>query len=60
MDNQVVLNTLNHYNAQYIYVGAFERKKYPEANLQRFSAFMQIVYRSDGVFIYKVNRAPQP
>ncbi|GCE17465.1 DUF2298 domain-containing protein [Dictyobacter kobayashii] len=50
----VVLNTLKHYNAQYVYVGFFEYKKYPGVDLKRFGAFMQIVYSTQGVSIYKV------
>jgi hypothetical protein len=34
-------------------VGAVELAKYPQADLQRFSAFMQVVYSADGVTIYK-------
>ena len=51
---QVVLALLAHYHAQYVYVGPLEEQKYPKANLQRFAAFMQVVYSADGVTIYKV------
>ena len=50
----VVLTTLAHYNAQYVYVGAFEQKKYAKFNLKRFEGFMQRVYDADGVTIFQV------
>lgn len=50
----VVLSLMARYHAQYLYVGLLERVKYPTANLQRFSAFMQVVYSADGVTIYMV------
>jgi YYY domain-containing protein len=50
----VVLSLMARYHAQYLYVGLLERAKYPTANLQRFSAFMQVVYSADGVTIYRV------
>jgi uncharacterized membrane protein len=49
-----VLSILARYKAQYIYVGALESKLYPQVNLHRFSAFMQVVYNANGVTIYKV------
>ncbi|HLG61351.1 MAG TPA: DUF2298 domain-containing protein [Ktedonosporobacter sp.] len=51
---EVVLAIMNHYHAQYLYVGALEYAKYASANLHRFSTFMQIVYNANGVTIYKV------
>jgi YYY domain-containing protein len=53
-DSATVLSLLAHYNAQYLYVGPVEYAKYPNANLHRFSAFMQVVYNAEGVTIYKV------
>jgi uncharacterized membrane protein len=50
----VVLSLMARYHAQYLYVGLLERVKYPTANLQRFSAFMQVVYSADGATIYMV------
>ena len=50
----VVLTTLAHYNARYVYVGAFEQKKYAKINLKRFEGFMQRVYDADGVTIFQV------
>jgi YYY domain-containing protein len=50
----VVLRLLARYHASYLYVGELEREAYPGANLQRFGAFMHIVYSADGVTIYQV------
>jgi uncharacterized membrane protein len=50
----VVQALMARYHAQYLYVGPLEQEKYPTANLQRFSAFMQIVYSANGVTIYMV------
>ncbi len=51
-DANLVLTTMARYQAQYLYVGPLERIKYPHVNLQRFSAFMQVVYNAAGVTIY--------
>ena len=53
-DPRVVLSIMARYNAQYLYVGPLEFTKYVEVNLYRYSAFMQIVYKTKGVTIYKV------
>jgi YYY domain-containing protein len=53
-DPNVVLATMARYHAQYLYVGALEYIKYPNINLQRFRAFMNVVYNKDGVTIYQV------
>ena len=50
----LVLSTMALYHAEYLYVGPLERVKYPTANLTRFKTFMQVVYNTDGVTIYKV------
>lgn len=50
----VVLSVMGNYHAQYLYVGPLEYQKYPTANLHRFSNFMQVVYNSNGVTIYKI------
>lgn len=54
--SQDVLNLMARYNAQYLYVGSLEQQSYLSsgANLQRFGAFMKIVYQHDGVTIYQV------
>lgn len=50
----VVLSLMARYQAQYLYVGPLEKAKYPNADLHRFSSYMQVVYTADGVTIYKV------
>ena len=54
----VVLALMARYHAQYLYVGILEKEKYPTANLQRFGAFMQVVYSADGVTIYVRDPVP--
>ncbi len=49
-----VLSVMNYYHAQYLYVGPLEYMKYHAANLHRFSTYMQVVYNTDGVTIYKI------
>ncbi len=56
-DPRVVLSLMARYNAQYLYVGPLEFTKYVDANLYRYSAFMQVVYKTKGVTIYKVRYA---
>lgn len=51
---QTVLSLMAHYHAQYLYVGQLEHAKFPNADLHRYSAFMQIVYNANGTIIYKV------
>ncbi len=50
----MVLSLMNRYNAHYLYVGSLEKTTYPQANLNRFSGFMQTVYSANGVTIYRV------
>lgn len=52
-----VLQLLHVYHASYLYVGALERQKYPQADLGRFAQFLRIVYQRDGVTIYAVSEA---
>ncbi len=49
-----VLSLMSRYHARYIYVGSLEKTTYPQANLNRFSGFMQTVYSANGVTIYRV------
>jgi YYY domain-containing protein len=51
-----VLSTMARYQAQYVYVGALERVKYPSVDLTRFGAFMQTVYNQHGVVIYRIKK----
>lgn len=53
-DQQIVLNLLRQYHVKLVYVGYAERELYPNANLDRFSAFLRVLYRHDGVTIYQV------
>jgi YYY domain-containing protein len=53
-DPHVVFSLMAHYKAQYLYVGPLEMAKYTNADLHRYSRFMQIVYNAEGVTIYKV------
>ena len=49
-----VLALLRQYHVRYVYVGFIERNLYATANLDRFSAFLHLVYHRDGVSIYAV------
>jgi len=44
---------LDRYHVQYVYVGAIERQAYPGLGLDKFRAFMDVVYDQDGVTIYR-------
>ncbi|GAC1575694.1 MAG: DUF2298 domain-containing protein [Ktedonobacteraceae bacterium] len=50
----VVLSVMNYYHAQYLYVGPLEYMKYHAVDLHRFGTYMQVVYNTDGVTIYKI------
>jgi YYY domain-containing protein len=52
---QAVLSLMKQYDARYLYVGSIEKTAYPQANLNRFSGFMQTVYSANGVTIYQVS-----
>jgi YYY domain-containing protein len=49
-----VLSLMNQYNAHYLYVGPLEKTTYTQANLNRFSTFMQTIYSAKDVTIYQV------
>jgi len=51
---ETVLSLMKRYNARYLYIGSLEKTTYPQANLNRFSGFMQKVYSANGVTIYRV------
>lgn len=53
-DANTVLALLRQYGARYVYVGAAERQLYPEADFERFGAYLKPVYQGDGVTIYEV------
>ncbi len=54
-DSAQVLQLLHFYHAGYLYVGALERQKYPQADLGRFAQFLSVVYQRDDVTIYAVS-----
>jgi len=45
---------LERYRVRYVYLGQNERKRYPPQGLDKFRQFMDVVYDTDGVTIYKV------
>jgi uncharacterized membrane protein len=53
-DAGTVRQLLRQYSVRLIYVGAAERQLYPAANLDRFAAFLPVVYQRGGVTIYAV------
>jgi uncharacterized membrane protein len=54
-DSAQVLQLLHFYHAGYLYVGALEHQKYPQADLGRFAQFLSVVYQRDDVTIYAVS-----
>jgi uncharacterized membrane protein len=54
-DSAQVLQLLHFYHARYLYVGALERQKYPDADPGRYAQFLRIVYQKDNVTIYAVS-----
>jgi YYY domain-containing protein len=53
-DPQEALTILDKYGISYVYVGPLERSTYDPRGLEKFPAFMDVVYQRDGVTIYKV------
>ncbi len=47
---------LEEYNVEYVYVGHLEEEAYGVAGLAKFSTFMEVVFRSDSVTIYRMPR----
>ena len=45
---------MSKYEVKYVYVGALEKQRYPQERLAKFSSFMDLVYGSGGVEIYKI------
>ncbi len=50
---------LDRYDVEYVYVGSLERLQYGEAGLAKFGSFMDVVFRSGQVTIFKT-REPDP
>jgi uncharacterized membrane protein len=59
-DETTVKQLLRQYSVRLIYVGAAERQTYPSANLDRFAAFLPIIYQREGVTIYAVSEGSNP
>ncbi len=53
-DAAQVLQVLHRYQARYLYVGALEHQKYPQADLGRFAQFLSVVYQAGDVTIYRI------
>lgn len=53
-DAQQVLALLHQYSVRYVYVGTAEHQLYPSANLERFAAYLRVIYHSNNVTIYAV------
>ena len=47
---------LEKYDVEYVYIGYLEKETYGEAGLAKFSTFMEVAYRNDGVIIYRMPR----
>lgn len=47
------LTLLDRYDIRYIYVGPVERARYPAAGLAKFDDLLELVYRVEGVTIYR-------
>jgi YYY domain-containing protein len=58
LDTDVALTLMDKYDITYVYVGPLERSEYDPRALSKFEQFMDVVYRNDGVTIYK--RGPNP
>jgi YYY domain-containing protein len=56
LDPQAVLTLLDKYDITYVYVGPVERSTYDPRGLQKFEQLTEVVYRNDGVTIYKIRR----
>lgn len=44
---------LNRYDVEFVFVGTLEKDKYAAEALEKFSGFMKLVYKNDGVKIYQ-------
>ncbi|MGD2039924.1 MAG: DUF2298 domain-containing protein [Anaerolineae bacterium] len=56
LDTEAALTLLDKYDITYVYVGLLERSKYEPRALEKFARFMDVVYKNDGVTIYKVRQ----
>jgi len=53
VDPDEVLTLLDRYDIRYVYVGPLERARYPAAGLAKFTEFMEVVYDTGTVTIYR-------
>jgi uncharacterized membrane protein len=53
-DRGVVLSLLRRYSVGLVYVGLAERNLYPNVNLDRFGAYLRVIYHQGGITIYAV------
>jgi len=51
---------LEKYNVEYVYIGYLEKETYGEVGLAKFSTFMEVAYRNEGVTIYRMPREGGP
>jgi YYY domain-containing protein len=54
LDPSAALTLMDKYDITYVYVGPLERSKYDPRALEKFERFMNVVYRNDGVTIYRI------
>lgn len=53
LDGEETLTLLDRYDISYVYVGPVERERYSAAGLRKFEQFMDVVYDSGEVTIYR-------
>ncbi len=56
LDPEAALALLDKYDVTYVYVGPLERSTYDPRAVDKFEQFMDVVYRNEGVTIYKVRQ----
>jgi YYY domain-containing protein len=63
-DREVARQILSRYQVNYVYVGSVERAFYPPEGIRKFQemqgAFLDVVYQTSGVQIYKVRGVASP
>ena len=56
LDPEAASALLDKYEVAYVYVGPLERSQYDPRGLDKFEQFLDVVYRNEGVTIYRVTR----
>jgi YYY domain-containing protein len=56
LDALEAASLLAHYDVTYVYVGPVERGRYDQRALDKFGQFLDAVYQTDGVTIYKMRQ----